>query len=129
MSAGTGSFSGGLLEAAGLSTIEHCSTLLVSYDLTPPETLTSVVPIEDVFACALIIGNEPRTPCLAKLQLALNPAEQTKLNDNALESLRSSNPAARALPLLKAIAGKQAQTVVLPYLHGQNVSVTCTPWL
>jgi hypothetical protein len=83
--------------------------------------------VQEVFGNALIIGKEPRQPCLAKLQLVLNPADETRLSDSALETLRLSNPAARALPLLKAIASKQPQTVVLPYLHDQNLSVTCTP--
>ncbi len=127
MSAGPGSFAGGLLEAAGLSAVEQCPTLLVSYDLPPPESLQALIPVEEVFGSAMIVGREPHNRSLAKIQLALNPAEETKLNDSALEALRLSNPAARALPMLQAIACKQTQTVVLPYLDGQNLSVTCSP--
>jgi hypothetical protein len=129
MSAGPGSYAGGLLEAAGLSTGEQCSTLLVSYDFPPPDSLKPLVPVEEAFGSALVVASQPGKNSLAKLQLALNPAEETTLSDSALEALRLSNPAARALPILQAIACKQAQTVVLPYLDGQNLSVTCTPCL
>ncbi|WP_455211397.1 beta-ketoacyl synthase chain length factor [Kaarinaea lacus] len=127
MSAGPGSYAGGLLEAAGFSTVEQLPTLLVSYDLSAPENLKPLIPILEAFGSAMIVGSDAGENSLAKLHLALNPAEETTLNDHALETLRLSNPAARALPLFKAIACKQAQTVVLPYLEGQNLSVTCTP--
>jgi hypothetical protein len=129
LSSGPGSYAGGLLEAAGLSTVEKCPTLLVSYDWPPPEALKPLIPIQEAFGSALIVGSEPRKHSLAKIQLALGSEEETTLDDSALETLRLSNPAARALTVLKVIACKQAQTVVLPYLEGQNLSVTCTPCL
>lgn len=127
MSAGAGSFAGGLMEAAGLSAVEQLPTLLVSYDLPPPENLEPLIPITEAFGSAMIVGSEARENSLAKLQLAINPEDESKLSDSALETLRLSNPAARALPLFQAIACKKSQTVVLPYLDGQNLSVTCSP--
>jgi hypothetical protein len=128
MSAGPGSFVGGLLEAASISAIENSSTLLVSYDLPPPEVLKPVIHILEPFGSALVIRRDSAADSLAKLQLELTPAdEETTLSDPALEALRLSNPAARVLPLLKAIAGKKPQTVVLPYLPGQSLTVICTP--
>jgi hypothetical protein len=127
MSSGPGSFAGGLLEAAGLSAVEQCPSLMLSYDLPAPERLKSVIPIEEAFGCGLVIGSESREHSLAKIQLSLNTDEETTLDDNALEALRLSNPAAQGLPLLQAIACKHTQTVVLPYLDGQTLSVTCSP--
>ncbi len=127
MCAGPGSFAGGLLEAVGFCVEEHCPTLLVSYDLPPPETLEPVIPITEAFGNALVLGLEPREHCLAKLQLARGTDEPTAMRDTGLEALRLSNPSARGLPLLKAIACKHNETVVLPYLSGQTLRVTCTP--
>jgi hypothetical protein len=127
MSAGPGSFAGGLLEAAGLCAVEQCPTLLLSYDLPAPDTLQPVIAIQEAFGSGLVLGSESGGRNLAKIQLTLTSAEQTTLEDTAIEALRLSNPAAQALPLLKAIACQQSQTVELPYLDGQTLSVSCTP--
>jgi hypothetical protein len=127
MSAGAGSFAGGLLEAAGLCAVEQCPTLLLSYDLPAPEPLKPLIPIQEAFGSGLVLGCEPREHNLAKIQLALDTVTHTTLDDTALEALRLSNPAAQVLPLLKAIACKQPQSVVLPYLDGSCLNVTCTP--
>ena len=127
MCAGPGTYAGGLLEAAGLCSVEQRHTLLVSYDLPPPHSLEPLIPVQEAFGSAMVIGSEPLNHSLAKMQLALNTAEETTLSDSSLEALRLSNPAARVLPVLKAIACKQAQTMALPYLDGQTLSVTCTP--
>lgn len=128
MSTGPGSYAGGLLEAAGLCAVEQIPTLLVSYDLPAPHSLKQVIPIHETFASALVLGSEANAHSVAKLQLKLSAAlDQTRLTDTGVEALRLSNPAAHALPLLKAIACKHPQTVVLPYMDGQNLSVTCTP--
>jgi len=128
MSAGPGSFVGGLLEAASISAVEKSPTLLVSYDLPPPEILMPMIPIQKPFGSAMVISGDSKAGSVARLQLQLTAAdEETTLSDPVLEALRLSNPAARALPLLKAIASKHAQTVVLPYLQDQNLTVVCTP--
>ena len=128
MSAGAGSFVGGLLEAAGINAEENTAALLVSYDLPPPEILKPFIAISEPFGSAMVISQEAKAGSLAKLQLQLTLAdEESTLKDSALEALRLSNPAARALPLLKAIASKQTQTVVIPYLPDQNLTIVCTP--
>lgn len=128
ISAGPGSFVGGLLEAAGISVVENLPALLVSYDLPPPEILKPLIPIEEPFGSALVISPHGNSDSLVKLQLELTAGDtHTTLSDPSLEALRLSNPAARSLPLLKAIASNQVQTVVLPYLDDQNLTVVCTP--
>jgi hypothetical protein len=44
-----------------------------------------------------------------------------------LERLRNSNPAARCLPLFMAIAGRDRQDVILPYLFENGLTVEVTP--
>ena len=132
MSAGLGSYTGGLLEAASICMVEKSAALLVSYDLPPPDILKPFIPILEPFGSALITSPDPQAGSLVKLRLELSQStDVTALEDPKLEALRLSNPAAQALPLLKtiakAIAGKQTQTVVLPYLPGQSLTVVCTP--
>jgi hypothetical protein len=52
---------------------------------------------------------------LARLQISLEPGTEsgTLMSHPELEIMRSGNPAARALPLLQAVAGGQAQRIVL----------------
>lgn len=129
MSAGAGTLVGGLLEAAGLCATENTPTILVCYDYPPPEILKSKISIDESFGCAFVMSGTARENSMAQIQLELiNSDEQTCLTaDPALESLRLCNPTARILPLLQAIACKQQQTVVLPYLDEQKLQVSCSP--
>jgi hypothetical protein len=49
------------------------------------------------------------------------------MHDPRLETLRASNPAARSLPLLAALAGGESGEVVLPYLEDSHLSVRVVP--
>ncbi len=49
------------------------------------------------------------------------------MDDAALETLRQTIPAARALPLLQAIAKRQAKPVVLGYLAPMQFAVEVAP--
>jgi hypothetical protein len=50
--------------------------------------------------------------------------EVSRMRNAALESLRTANPCARALPLLAALAGAQPQSVTLERDAGQTLSVS-----
>jgi hypothetical protein len=100
------SFGAGLLEAASLAVTDGRPVLLVSYDMPYPATLNAVRPIGSIFGTALVLSPEPGARSLAALTLSFGPSDQveTTVPTSALEMLRANNPAARALPLLTAIA-------------------------
>jgi hypothetical protein len=50
-----------------------------------------------------------------------------QMDQSALEVLRATIPAARGLPLLAAIAKRQATTIHLDYLEHLRISVEVTP--
>ncbi len=114
LSAYDGSFVGGLLEAAALAWAEAARVLLVAYDLPLPFPLSGRRAIIAPFAVALLLNPASTRRGLATLRLA-SIADQTadRLEDVALETLRVANPAARSLPLLRAIARQAAGPVVL----------------
>jgi hypothetical protein len=56
----------------------------------------------------------------------LTDAPATVLAAAGLEALRLGNPAARALPLLAALAGEQRPGVVLDYLQDTQLQVDIT---
>jgi hypothetical protein len=49
------------------------------------------------------------------------------MDDAALETLRRTIPAARALPLLQAIATRETKPVVLAYLDPMQFAVEIAP--
>lgn len=125
------SFAAGLLEAMTQVVVEQVPVLLVAYDTNYPEPLYSARAIPDSFGVALVLapGRSERSlaqwtlepaGCLSRL-----PADQ--LDDGALEKLRRDIPAARCLPLLRGVAGRQSGRVVLDYLEGLQLALQVAP--
>ncbi len=111
------SFAAGLMEAAVQARCERTPVLLVAYDLPHPFPLSEVAPVAAPFGVALLVAPEASAATLARLRLALAaPGPETPMEDAALEALRVGNTAARALPLLAAIARGAAARLVTGYL-------------
>lgn len=118
LAAGDGSLAAGLLEAAAQALCAESPVLLVAFDVPAPELLHPHRPFVCPFACALVLapasaGREP-TLALALREVAAGQAETT-MADAALETMRTGNPAARALPLLAALAAAGPAVLRLPY--------------
>jgi hypothetical protein len=112
------SFAAGMLEAAVQASREGMAVLLVAYDLPQPAPLDAVVPMTAPFGAALLVAPERSAATLAELRLDLvAPAVETRMADPALEALRAGNGAARALPLLAAVARGGAARVALAYFE------------
>lgn len=122
-----GSFAAGLLEAAVQARAGAGAALLICADAPYPEPLHSVRPLGHAFGVALVLAAGPGPQTLARLELALSTAAPNRLADAALEALRRGNPAARALPLLQALATRTAGTVQLQYLDGCTLAATLEP--
>jgi len=114
----------GLLEAAVQASTSRKPVLFVSFDTPYPFPLSAVRPIADGWACALLLATEPGTSPIAQCHLSTHPQKmspETHMQDLHLENARVSNPTARLLPLLTAIARRdssQPQTVCFT-LHNQ----------
>jgi hypothetical protein len=128
LSAHQHSFSAGLLEAATQVWVEQAPTLLVAYDHPPPFPLSEACPIEVPFATALVLMPAQTLCSQYRLELALTgDGGESRLADGRLEALRVTNPAARSLALLQALARRQPRQVMLPYLSGRRLGVSCYP--
>ncbi|OYV40567.1 MAG: 3-oxoacyl-ACP synthase [Thiomonas sp. 20-64-5] len=125
------SFSTGLLEALVQVTLLRQPVLLLAYDTCYPEPLHSARPIPDNFGVALALTPESGAHTLARLSLdptaPFTSAPADRLTNAALEALRHSIPAARALPLLQALCKGQSATVVLDHLPNQQLAVDLVP--
>jgi hypothetical protein len=118
------SFAAGLIESLCQVVVDGVPTLLIAYDADYPEPLHAVRPIEDAFGVALVLAPaDDAQRALAHVTVTLTDAPATTLAAPELEALRVNNPAARALPLLEAIAARRASTVVLDYLPEMRVRI------
>jgi hypothetical protein len=114
------SFAAGLLEAAVQTVAGGQPILLVAYDLPYPQPLDFVRHIGASFGVAFVLSPTPSDRALAKLCLGLEsaPGAATMCADQALDDLRRTNPAARSLPLLVALASRSAGSVRLALSRG-----------
>lgn len=124
-------FAAGLLEAMTQCVVDHSPVLLVVYDTEYPEPLRSKRPIPDAMGVALVIAPRRSERSLARIRLDgtsfLTASAADTMGEPALETLRQTIPAARALPLLQAIAKREAKPVVLGYLAPMQLAVEVAP--
>lgn len=121
------SFAAGLLESVVQVRASGEPCLLIAYDTAYPEPLYAKRPIPDAFAVALVLAPERSARALSQLTLALADGAAERCDDPALEALRASNPAARALPLLAALARMRTAEVVVDYLGPPQLAVRLEP--
>jgi beta-ketoacyl synthase-like protein len=115
----------GLLEAVTYATLEERAVLFVAYDLPAPEPLNGARPIAAAFAAALVL-TASSDPCLgtASIRLLSGDGRQvTAMPDADLERLRVDNPAARLLPLLRALALQGRHMINMNVLDDQRLEV------
>jgi len=113
------SFAAGLLEAAvQVSVCDHPVTL-IAYDVPYPAPLHAARPIASMFGIALVLTPRSAERVLASLTLAIADVagSATGMANPELERLRLSNPAARGLPLLDAIARRESRSIRLNELE------------
>jgi len=123
------SFAAGLLEAGAYCVSEGEPVLLISYDLPYPEPMHAVRPITGTLGAALLLAPSATTDSFAMLDVQTDRGGRaaTHMVDPGLEALRVGNPTGRALPLLQALAGPNATTLVLDYLHDSVVTLMVSP--
>jgi len=131
LSAFDASFGAGLLEALSQVAVDDTRSILLACDTVYPEPLYSARPIPDAFGIALVLSPQRSARTLAQITVSLTDANADagadRFDDDALEGLRTAIPAARGLPLLRAIALGQAQRAVLDYLDGTRLAVAIVP--
>jgi hypothetical protein len=124
------SFAAGLLDAAAQIAVEDKAVALITYDQPYPEPLNSARTIGASFGMGLVLAPQTTEHVFAALDISLVSAEAsaTRMTDGGLETLRTTVPAARCLPLLAALARGVPAVVVLAYGEKNHVRVAVTPW-
>jgi hypothetical protein len=109
-----GAVAAGLLAAATATAVRGARVLLCAYDAPLPPPLDAARPTGLPLAAALVLCPGPSADARARLELryVAGPAPEAAPAD-ALDALAAGNPAARALPLLRALAARRAATIRL----------------
>jgi hypothetical protein len=127
-----GSFAAGLLDALTHVAVDGGAITLLAYDAPYPEPLHSTRPIADSFGVALVLTPRPGPATLARIGIQLTDETSDPTALSSLESLRTSIPAARSLPLLELLARRGAPEgggrVVIDYLAPTHLAVTVEPY-
>lgn len=122
------SFAAGLLEAASQATAEGLPVLFMAYDLPMPPPLHALRPMAGGFAAALLLTPGPTSRSLMRWDIGLEEGSATAWPadlPDLLPDLLGANPAARCLPLLRALALLRPCRVSLDYLDDRCVTVQC----
>jgi hypothetical protein len=127
LSAYDASFGAGLLEALVQVTVDKLRIVLLACDTPYPEPLFGARPVPDSLGIALVLAPQRSEHALAHISVALSDAAAEALEDPALDRLRLAIPAARGLPLLRALALRQQRQVVLDYLDNTRLAVDIAP--
>lgn len=118
-------FATGLMQAAAQVAMQRAPLLFVVHDVPLPPPLRALRPGEESFAAAFVLvpGAAPHGTLRIGYAAEGPDAEPPLPPDFA--AIRSGNPAARALPLLIALAGRQSATMrlALPEAAGLDIAV------
>ncbi|HUX73135.1 MAG TPA: beta-ketoacyl synthase chain length factor [Steroidobacteraceae bacterium] len=121
------SFAAGLLEALVRVSLDAQPILLVVSDTQYPEPLHAKRPIADAFGVGLVLSARCGVRGIAWIEATLESGEAETLPQRSLETLRTTVPAARALPLLAALASQAPRRATLEYLGGMRLGVDIRP--
>ncbi len=117
------SFGAGLLEAMTQVVATGAPVLLVAADVPYPAPLDAKRPTPDAFGVALVLAPDEGPGRALTLEQVPETAA-TACGHEGLDRLRRGVPAARALPLLQALARGDAARLVLEGLPGLSLAVT-----
>ncbi|MDF3983721.1 beta-ketoacyl synthase chain length factor [Luteibacter sp. PPL554] len=119
---GEASFGAGLLEAATLAIADERDVLLASYDIAGSGPLGDMTTSTGPFAGALVLS--PRADgALARLQLSPEPGNvgDEAIGEGWLDAIMTSNPSARGLPLLLALARRKTTALRVAAADGLDL--------
>jgi len=127
LSAHDAGFGAALLEATSQIHSNAQPCLLVAFDTPYPSPLRALSSIPHPFGAALLLTPRRSASTLCRLTLSLTQEPINFMPTPDLEAMRCNVPAARALPLLSALARPQPQDLVIEYLQGLNLAITLQP--
>lgn len=111
------SFAAALLTAMAEVATQHEPVLLCAYDAPMPWPARSDT--SEIFGVALVLLPDGQREGAPRLRVAYAPGPGVGPQSGEFSGLAEANPAARALPLLRALARDEAADFALPWLDGR----------
>ncbi|MBK1699095.1 beta-ketoacyl synthase chain length factor [Rhodovibrio salinarum] len=129
VSAGADTFPAALLKAMAQIRADGDPVLLVLCDTPFPEPLNTVCPVGAPLGLALVLGppRQPGAKAILRADFTAGGTEPTPPEIPALRELWQYNAAARALPVLTALARGEAMREGLPYGAHAHLDLELTP--
>lgn len=121
------SFGAGLLDALTQVVVEDTPCILMTSDTPYPEPMFSKRPIPDNGGIALLLTKEKSTSSIAQITVNVTDKPAYAFDNAGLETLRTTMPSMRGLPLLQLLARKESGSVVLDYLDNLRLAVEVEP--
>lgn len=120
LSAGRATFASGLLEAAAIAASEAAPVLYTAFDIAAVGPLAGVIDCDVPFGAAFVLAPTTAAPG-PRLRLSLRDRAAAELASapGPLQAWRERNPAAASLPLLAALARREAAEFDFA-LHGDK---------
>ena len=127
------SFAVGLCEAMVQAQSSTLPVLLTVYDAPFPEPLCQAYDVGAAFAASLVLVGQTAAAngkAVATIEAEFRPgacAGATAIRTADLAGLAQANPAARALPMLEALAAGEALAMRLPYHQDAHLALRLSP--
>jgi len=120
----------GLLQAAAAVSARGRRVLFCAYDAPLPPPLAAARRTTVPFAAAMVLLPEPGASARAALALRFRPdpaPAAVAVPADPLDALAAENPAARALPMLRALAARRGAALRLPLLGDSVLEIELAP--
>jgi len=121
-----GTFAAGLLAAMSSVATEGRPVLLCAYDTPMPPPFDALRRTDFPFAAAMVLRPQA-SGARAELELSYRQGAAPLPPAEGMDALGEGNAAARSLPLLRALAGRRAATLLLPYLDDAHLELRVAP--
>jgi len=121
------SFGAGLLDALAQLLVDGQPVLLIAYDSEYPAPLHAKRDTPDCAGVALLLSPQQSERSLCKISVTPTTEAADPLAVAGLETLRTSIPALRALPMLQALARETDARLCLDYLAPMQLAVELQP--
>ena len=122
------SFAVALLEAYAQAITSDGSVLVVAVDAPFPQAIRQLGMSAASFACAIVLDGSPGEKAGTRLgRWNTSHRAASPKSDDPITAAYAGNAAAAALPLLRALARRDAVRVELPYLDGAALSLEVVP--
>jgi hypothetical protein len=122
------SFAAAMLEGYAQAHLAAGPVLVVAVDVPFPDPIQALGLSDAAFACAIVLDGACDGPRPSRIsRWAIVDGSPSTGGSDSLSRAFGNNSAAAAIPLLRALAGRERAHISLPYLDGTSLELEVTP--